>query len=238
MTIRAILFDLDNTLYPASSGLMEHLDRRITEYVRQRLNLSEVEVQEIRRSYYTTYGTTLRGLLQNYHNVDSDDYLQFVHDIAIEEFLAINAELDTALTRLDVRKIIFTNSPREHAERVLQALGIAQHFERVFDLRYFNFIAKPDPHCYQHLLDELGVAGSEAVFIEDTPQNLDPAKALGLTTVLISDTLQPYPAADYVVPDLRTALETCAPLIAQRVSVLPTANAGKRKQPVRVRRSA
>lgn len=237
MTIRAMLFDLDNTLYPATSGVMQSIDRRIGEYVQQRLGVSEAEALQIRRHYYATYGTTLRGLQQNHYDVETDEYLRFVHDIAIEEFLKWDGALDAALERLPVTKVIFTNSPREHAERVLRALGLAHHFARMFDLRYFNFIGKPDPACYQHILDELGVTGAEALLLEDTAHNLDPAKALGMTTILIGDPAQTYSAADYHVEHVLRGLEIAEGLIAPRVTVLPTP-APRRKTPVRIRRSA
>ncbi len=237
MTIRAILFDLDNTLYPASSGIMQSIDRRIGEYVRQRLGLSEAEAAEIKRHYYTTYGTTLRGLQQHHGPVATDEYLQFVHDIAIERYLQFDAELDAALTRLRVPKVIFTNSPREHAERVLSAMGLTHHFERIFDLRYFNFAAKPDPECYQHVLAQLGVEGTEALLLEDTPHNLGPAKALGMTTMLICDATSTCAEADYLVEDIRSALTIAETLIAPTLTMLPQSRR-RAKLPARLRRSA
>lgn len=237
MSIRAMLFDLDNTLYPASSGLMQHVDRRIGQYVQQWLKLPQEEADAIRHHYYTTYGTTLRGLEQHHGHAETDEYLRFVHDIAIEQYLTANAELDAALADLPVTKVIFTNSPHEHAERVLEALGIAHHFERTFDLRYFNFVPKPDPQCYQHILDELGIAGSEALLLEDTAQNLDPAKALGMTTVLISDQPTVYPNADYVVADVLTALELARPLLLPRMTLV-TKPAAPARITAEIRRSA
>lgn len=230
MTIRAILFDLDNTLYPASSGVMQGIDRRIGEYVEQRLGLSPAEAAEIKRHYYTTYGTTLRGLQTHYGPVEIDEYLRFVHDIGIESLLEFDGELDAALTRLVVPKVIFTNSPREHAERVLRAMGLAHHFERIFDLRYFNFAAKPDPECYQHVLEQLGVAGPESLLLEDTPHNLGPARALGMRTMLIGDAAVACPDADYHVASIGAALTIAETLIQPELAVLP--------QPARRRRTA
>lgn len=218
MAIRAMLFDLDNTLYPASSGVMQLIDRRIGAFVEERLGISEAESRGLRRQYYATYGTTLRGLQQHYSDIDTNTYLQFVHDVAIEEYLRFDAELDERLAKLAVRKVIFTNSPREHAERVLRALGLEHHFERVFDLRYFNFVGKPDPATYQHIVDQLGIAGDEALLLEDTPENLPPAKALGMTTMLIRPELLDCAAADYQVTTLMAALELAQPLIASTLA--------------------
>ena len=214
MAIRAVLFDLDNTIYPASNGLMQSIDQRIGEYVQRTLGISEDEALRLRRHYYAEFGTTLRGLQQHNGHVEIESYLQYVHDVALDAFLQSDERLNALLTSLKARKAIFTNSPREHAERVLEILGIARHFERIFDLRYFNFVAKPDPACYARVLQELGVAGEEVMLLEDTSNNLRPAKQLGMTTILIDEHGQPNELADFVVPDVVAAVEVANRLTA------------------------
>jgi putative hydrolase of the HAD superfamily len=236
MTIRAILFDLDNTLYPASSGVMQTIDRRIGEYVQHRLGIPEAEASKLRHHLYTTYGTTLRGLQQFYADVETEDYLRFVHNIEVDKLLRFDAELDLALTQLPVPKVIFTNSPREHAERVLGAMQLMHHFDRIFDLRYFNFVAKPDPACYEHVLHELGVTGVETLLLEDTPHNLAPAKDLGMTTILITEVPCDCASADYQVQNILAGLAIAYTLV-EPVPLLPQP-VPTPKQRVRVRRSA
>jgi putative hydrolase of the HAD superfamily len=219
MTISAILFDLDNTIYPASSGVMKGVDVRITEYVQNLLGIDLGQAQELRRHYYLTYGTTLNGL-QRHHSVDAEDYLAYVHDIALENFLASDAELDHLLSLLAATKAIFTNSPAEHARRVLRVLGIERHFAHIFDIRFSGFRPKPDPTVYQSVLDTLGIAGREAILVEDTAQNLAPARALGMTAILIGEASDARAAesprsegpADYVVPDVLAAMRVALEL--------------------------
>jgi putative hydrolase of the HAD superfamily len=223
MTIKVILFDLDNTLYPASSGLMQSLDTRIGDFLQQTLGLSDAEALALRRQYYAEFGTTLRGLHRHHQSVETEVYLQYVHDIALDAFLASDERLNTLLGTLDVRKVIFTNSPREYAERVLETLGIRHHFERLFDLRFFDFVCKPDPSCYDRILEELDIDGAEALLIEDTVNNLPPARARGMTTILVDEGEQPQPLADYVVPDIVAAVE-----IARRLIGAPSPRAPRR----------
>ena len=212
MPISTVLFDLDNTLYPSSSGLMHSVDTRISEYVQSLLGLDPADAMTLRWRYYIDYGTTLRGLQRN-HAVDAEDYLAYVHDLALESFLASDAELDHLLGQVAAAKAIFTNAPGEYARRVLAALGIERHFARVFDIRAFGFQPKPEPAAYRLVLDTLGATGPEAVFVEDTPQNLAPARSLGMTTILVG--AEPTgQAADYVVPDILAAVRVVLELEA------------------------
>jgi putative hydrolase of the HAD superfamily len=215
MQIAHILFDLDNTLYPNSVGIMQMFDKRITEYVQNFLSLDEAAAAEVRNTYFHTYGTTLRGLQQHY-TVDVEHYLSYVHELDLEAFLALDAELDALLSRITARKSIFTNSPIEHAQRVLKVLGIEHHFDHIFDLRFHTFDPKPSRATYHRVLDALGLDGSAVVFVEDTAQNLMPASELGMTTILLSDKAydQTTPPADYVVADILAALRVVLELEA------------------------
>jgi putative hydrolase of the HAD superfamily len=206
MPLSAVLFDLDNTIYPASSGVMNGVDVRITEYVRNLLGVDLEQAKELRRQYYVTYGTTLHGL-QRHHSVDAEHYMAYVHDLAIETFLASDAELDHLLSELAATKAIFTNAPAEHARRVLSVLGIERHFEHVFDIRFSGFQPKPDPAVYRSVLETLGVDGSAAILVEDTPQNLPPARAFGMTTILVGEPSEADAAlADYAATDVLAAV--------------------------------
>jgi len=182
--IDLILFDLDDTLYPRHSGIMEQIRIRIHDYVRTHLGLSDVEADRLRRHYFVTYGTTMRGL-QIIHNIDPGDYLLKVHDIPLQEHIEPNPELDAVLAAIPQRKVVFTNSSREHAEGVLGILGIGHHFERIVDIRDMEYESKPQPGAYTRICDMLGVQPQACMLIEDNVNNLRPAKAIGMTTVLV-----------------------------------------------------
>jgi len=191
---------------------MKGIDVRINEYVKNLLGLDEQESLRLRKQYYVEYGTTLHGL-QRHHSVDAEHYLDYVHDIAIESFLASDAELDQELSLLQANKAIFTNSPAGYARRVLQVLGIEQHFSHIFDIRFSGFQPKPDPVVYQSVLDALNVEGREALLVEDTAKNLAPARALGMTTILIGEpNAHSKVLADYVVPDVLAAIRVALEL--------------------------
>jgi putative hydrolase of the HAD superfamily len=179
-----ILFDLDNTLYTEESGIFDLIDQRMNEWLLTRLRIPESEVVDFRRKYFLQYGTTLRGLMLH-HQVDPVEFLRFVHDVPVKEFLKIDLELRRTLEEVRSRKIIFTNSDEAHAARILDALGIRDLFEKVFDIEAMGFVPKPNPEAYQAVLGYAGVEPNDCLLIDDMTRNLKPAKALGMHTILI-----------------------------------------------------
>jgi putative hydrolase of the HAD superfamily len=182
--LKYILFDLDETLYPSRSGLMARISELMSRYMEERLGMPPTEVSSRRKHYYRTYGTTLRGL-QIHHRVDPEDYLAYVHDIPLEDYIDPNDELDRVLSEIEIDKVVFTNASVEHARRVLTILGIERHFSHIIDVRAVDYVAKPDPAAYQRALEILGVEGDECLIVDDRDRNLTPAKELGMTTVLV-----------------------------------------------------
>jgi putative hydrolase of the HAD superfamily len=181
-----LLFDLDETLYPREAGVMDRIRARILLYLRSELHVPQVEADALRRSYLQEYGTTLRGLQINHH-IDPEKYLCYVHDIPLERCLRANPELDAALADIPLNKVIFTNASREHAERVLALLAIRRHFVRIIDVRDVEYESKPQKAAYDRACGLLGIRPQECVIVEDNVRNLRPAKALGMTTVLVGD---------------------------------------------------
>jgi putative hydrolase of the HAD superfamily len=198
--IRAILFDLDDTLYPGQVGIMGQIRILILRYLHTRLHLSPEEAEAVRRDYLRTYGTTMRGLQINHH-IDADEFLDYVHDIPLDEYLQPNPELDAALASIPQEKVVFTNASREHAERVLRQLGIRQHFSRIVDVRDVGFESKPQPFAYRRICDLLDVRPEECLLVEDNVRNLRPGKALGMVTVLVGDDgSSTGDGVDYAIP--------------------------------------
>ena len=177
------VFDLDNTLYPASTNLFDQVDARITEYIAELLNLSPVKARETQKRYFREYGTSMRGLMTR-HGVDPRPFLDFVHEIDMT-VLDPAPELDAALARLPGRKIIFTNADTAHAEKVMRRLGVERHFEGVFDIHESDCVPKPQPGPYAKLVARFGIAPERAVMIEDLAVNLEPAAEMGMTTVWV-----------------------------------------------------
>ena len=193
-----ILFDLDETLYPRASGLMGAISERILLYMVHKVGIPADDAPEVKRSYHQRHGTTLRGLMQEYH-IDPLDYLAFVHDLNPRDFFGASPPLDEMLHEIPLRKVIFTNADRPHAERVLEALQVRSHFEQIIDIAAMSYKNKPDPLAYQQALTLLDVSAECCIMVDDIVRNLIPAKDLGMTTILVEGA-GPSLAIDYAVP--------------------------------------
>ncbi|MEW5872372.1 MAG: pyrimidine 5'-nucleotidase [Chloroflexota bacterium] len=185
MPYTSIFFDLDDTIYPNQSGLWEAIRARMSQYMFERLGLPWERIPELRHDYFTTYGTTLRGL-QKHYQVDADDYLAYVHDLPLEQYLQPSPALGPLLRSLPQRRWIFTNADADHARRVLSFLGILDCFEGIVDVRAIEFACKPETIAYQRALALAGQPEpARCVLLDDSPYNLAPARQMGFTTVLV-----------------------------------------------------
>jgi putative hydrolase of the HAD superfamily len=196
--LRFLVFDLDETLYPPHTGLFDEVGRRIHRYLEERMGFPAEEVAQVRRRYYERYGTTLRGL-QLHHQVDSDDYLRYVHDVDVSLYLRPDPALDAALGTLAQEQVIFTNATAEYARRVLHVLGISRHFQRILDIYALGFHCKPNPEAYRILLEALPASGPECLLIEDSLRNLRAGKAAGMHTLLVNPESGGQDGADWTV---------------------------------------
>jgi putative hydrolase of the HAD superfamily len=179
----AWIFDLDNTLYPRSSNLFRQVDERIRLFVRDLLGIDEAEAEIIQKTFYKAHGTTLRGLMLH-HQVNPDEFLEFVHNID-HSVVQPDPALGQALKRLPGKKYIFTNGSRRHAEKVAERLGFTDHFEDIFDIVAANLVPKPERETYDRFVSRFGVIPERAAMFEDLTRNLLVPKAVGMTTVLV-----------------------------------------------------
>ena len=119
--------------------------------------------------------------------MEPDEFLHFVHEIDLSD-VQPDPELDSLLARLAGRKHIYTNGTVRHATRILDAFGIRDHFDFIFDIVASDHIPKPNPQPYVLFVEQSGIVPQKSVMIEDMARNLEPAAALGMQTIwLVSD---------------------------------------------------
>ncbi|SNS51195.1 putative hydrolase of the HAD superfamily [Sphingomonas laterariae] len=179
------IFDLDNTLYPASADLFGRIDVKMGLFIQNLLGVDAQEARRIQKSYFVEHGTTLNGLMAA-HGIEPREFLDFVHDIEMDA-LAEDRRLVEAVARLPGRKLIFTNGDEAYARRVLGRLGLSHSFEAVHDIHACAYQPKPHPASYDAMCRALDVRPQTALFVEDMARNLRPAKALGMKTVWVNN---------------------------------------------------
>ncbi|MBE0500100.1 MAG: pyrimidine 5'-nucleotidase [Desulfuromonadales bacterium] len=184
--MNAVLFDLDNTLYHPGLNLFALIDVRINGFMLEIAGIPADEVDGLRKRYWHDYGATLQGLIRH-HNIDPESYLDYVHDVDVTARLRPDQILQQNLAKLQIPCYIFTNGSRQHAERVLLALGIAEQFAQIFDIRIAAYQPKPNPEPYHGVLQSLGIPARECIMIEDCSANLNQARTLGMKTILVQD---------------------------------------------------
>ena len=204
-SIDSWIFDLDNTLYPASANLFARIDRRMTAYVARLLDLSETEAHRLQKAYFHDHGTTLAGLMAE-HDVDPHDFLADVHDIEMDG-LTVDAPLVAAIARLPGRKLVFTNGDKPYALKVLDRLGLGDSFEAVHDVHAMQLRPKPHADAYAGICAAFDLDPTRCVFVEDMARNLAPARAIGMTTVWIDNGSEQGPGdgrafIDFTIHDL------------------------------------
>ena len=207
------VFDLDNTLYPADSGVWLAIEQRITLFLIALFGIDGLSARALQKYYYRRYGTTLRGLV-NEQVANVEDFLEFVHDID-RSALIPNLPLAREIGRLPGRKLIFTNGSRNHALRTVEALGLADVFEDAFDIMAAELVPKPADLAYDAFFRKHDVDPASAAMFEDIANNLIVPKARGMTTTLVVpqigqvDHREPHdrggfeaPHVDFVTDDL------------------------------------
>jgi putative hydrolase of the HAD superfamily len=183
--IRNWIFDLDNCLYPASAGLFELIDERMGAYIQRLLDCDPVEAKRVQKHHFHTHGTTLAGLMKE-HSVDPHHFLDDVHAIELDR-IQCDLRLASALQRLPGRKFVFTNGDATYARRVLEAIGVQDHFDELHDIHASSYRPKPDPYGYGLMCERFEIDPERALLADDMAMNLKPAKALGMTTIWVDN---------------------------------------------------
>ena len=177
------VFDLDNTLFPASCGLFPQVQARMNEYIARRLGVTIDVAKELRAQYFREHGATMHGLMA-VHRVDPHEFMAFVHDVDLSVVPA-NPALVAALDELSGRKLIYTNGSVPHAENLLKHLGISHYFDDIFDIVASEFAPKPAMAPLRVFVDRYGVRPKGALMVEDMAKNLAPAAEIGMTTAWV-----------------------------------------------------
>jgi len=181
--INTWVFDLDNTLYSADSGIFQQVHKLMGEFISKNLNMEITEAKKLQSKYYKQHGTTLRGMMDN-HGIDADHFLDEVHKLDYS-IVGSNKKLNEELNKLEGRKIIYTNANKKHAIDVLERIELTNFFDEIFDIKMANYIPKPELKPYEQLIDLFKINPDNTAMFDDIAKNLVPAKKVRFTSVWI-----------------------------------------------------
>lgn len=208
------VFDLDNTLHNASPHIFPHINRSMTAYLQEHLQLGEEEAGRLRAHYWRSYGATLLGMMRH-HGTDPEHFLRATHAFPnLSNMVVFERGLAAMLRRLPGRKLVLSNAPRAYARAVLQLLGIEGQFDAVHSIESTGYQPKPSIAAFHSLLHVHGLTASRCVMVEDSRDNLRPAKRLGMKTVWVTREAR---APTYV--DVKTASVLALPRLAHRLGL-------------------
>ncbi len=180
------IFDLDNTLHNAAPHIFPHINRSMTAYLQRHLSLSEEDAGKLRAHYWRSYGATLLGMMRH-HGTDPEHFLRETHAFPdLSGMVVFERGLGAMLRRLPGRKLLLSNAPHGYALAVLQMMGVDSHFDALHCIESTGYQPKPSLAAFRSLLRAHGLIASRCIMVEDSRENLRPAKRLGMKTVWIT----------------------------------------------------
>ena len=204
MATKFWIFDLDNTLHNATPHIFPHINRSMTAYLQQHLGLDEQAASELRVHYWQHYGATLSGMMKH-HGTDPEHFLWHTHQFpGLSNMVLREPRLRHALLRLPGRKLVFSNAPQHYARAVLKLLRVDDLFDDVFAIEHARYQPKPQMAGFMRLLRKHHLNPAHCVMVEDSAENLQAAKRLGMRTVWVDGTPR-SPA--YVDVKIRSVME-------------------------------
>ena len=206
------LFDLDNTLHNASPHIFPHINLSMRQYIERHLKVSEEEANAIRQDYWTRYGATMLGLMRH-HNTDPRHFLKETHQFPdLKRQIVFQRATLNALSRLPGKKILFSNAPRQYAEKILELTGLDKHFAAIYAVENLNFQPKPMLQGFRTLLRAERLDPRRCIMVEDSLANLVSAKKLGMKTVWVSAGSRQSPFVDVKIRSVLQLPQRCSRL--------------------------
>jgi putative hydrolase of the HAD superfamily len=202
MATKFWIFDLDNTLHDATPHIFPHINRSMTAYLQEYLQLDEAGANRLRMHYWRRYGATMSGLMRH-HGTDPGHFLRYTHQFPeLDRMVLREPRLRHVLKNLPGRKVVFSNAPQHYAHAVLKLLRVDDLFDDVMAVEHTGFRPKPDNFGFIRLLKRHRMKAAQSVMVEDSLENLLAAKRLGMRTVWVDTGSKSAPYVDFKIRDV------------------------------------
>ena len=185
--VRALIFDLDGTLIDSNRDLIHSVNATLLEMGREKLNEETI-------SGYIGHGAPLlvsRALGGNPKEEDLRRALQFFLAYYEEHKMDTTcaypgvAETMVELSRKQLPMAVLTNKPVRISVRILETLGLANHFRAIYGGNSFE-TKKPDPLGANTILKEFGASPRETMVVGDSEVDVQTARNAGTMAATVN----------------------------------------------------
>ncbi|CAL1398797.1 unnamed protein product [Linum trigynum] len=220
-----LLFDLDDTLYPLSSGINLACRKNIQDFMLHQLQIDETDVPRMCLELYKEHGTTMAGLKVLGYEFDNDEFHACVHGTLPYHKLKPDPVLRNLLLSMPQRKIIFTNSDEAHTAEALKRLGLEDCFDGFICFETLNpspllaataeakphssttrILCKPSVEAIEAAIKIADVDPQKTIFFDDSTRNIASGKLAGLHTVIVGSSVL-VQGADYALSSIHNIRE-------------------------------
>ena len=205
--VRAVAFDLDNTLWDIAP-VLERAEARLHDWLREhcpripeRVSIADMRAAReslAREEPHNAHDFTYLRVTALARHARECGYEEEVAQRAFEVFFAARNELDLfadvrpALERLRRRYLLATFS---NGNADVAHVGLSEFFVLSLNARQIG-VGKPHPRCFERLAEELRVAPGEIVYVGDDPVlDVEASRAAGLRTAWVNRFDQQWPRA-------------------------------------------
>lgn len=203
--IKNLIFDLDGTLYPYSQHMENEEDKRSIDFISSFLSVDKDSAWEIisqgrqNGAYETTF-------LTKEYNISPQQYLEYVCAVEVD-FIETNQKLNKMLSSVKQDKYIYTDSTQSHVRSVLKQLQVdASLFKKIYDASVSKYQYKYSTQGFDLFFQASNLCPKHSMIFEDSLRNIKMAKYFGMKTVYICNQETKVAEADYIFPDINSAL--------------------------------
>jgi len=199
MRLRAVFFDIDDTLLPTSVFAARARRRAVEAMVHAGLDVDAEtafqELEEVVAEFSSNYGNHFDKLVLRLGRLRPGVYPGIVIASGVRAYHATKEHLRAfpdalraldALSRTDLVRGVISNGLTVKQSEKLVRLALENAFTpgAIFISEDIG-VAKPHPRIFLHACEHTGVSPSEALYVGDNPvKDIDPAHEAGLITCL------------------------------------------------------